>query len=526
MDKKYNILYVDDELGNIQSFKGIFRFTYSVFTSQSAKEGLELLENNIIHVVITDQRMPDMTGLKFLEEAIKINPECIRIIVTGFNDINVVMDAINKCGIYRYISKPWNVEELKIILKQATELYKLRQSNAHLIEELQQVNSSLENKIAQQLEKITEQHTKQKRSEDKYRLIADNSTDIICLHHIDSTLSFISPSVKDVLGYNAAEIIKTFPIDFFFEPDRIKFKKQLVHFRNNNFKSFTAEYRVKKANGRLIWLEFNISALFSNEKKLKGFQSSSRDVTNRKKAEEKLRKSYQKEKELNDLKSRFVSIASHQFRTPLTSIQTNMDLIYLKLDNEEPAFKDKYSKYLGRMTEEVNRLTDLVNDVLILGKIQNGKVAVSKQFIDLVILGEGLESKYNEIHLHSGRKLIFTVVNKPYLVLLDFKLIHIAISNFINNAFKYSDTKGDPELTIVFKKNLFQIIVKDYGIGIPEDEFDKLFNPFFRATNAENIAGTGLGLTISKEFIELSGGIITIKSQINIGTEVIVTFYK
>ncbi|WP_020529859.1 ATP-binding protein [Flexithrix dorotheae] len=158
MDNKYNVLYVDDELGNLQSFKGIFRFTYKVFTSQSAKEGLELLEKNQIHIVITDQRMPEMTGLKFLEEAIKISPDCIRIIATGFNDINVVMDAVNKCGIYRYISKPWNIEELKIILLQATELYNLRQKNAHLITELQQVNSSLENKVARQVEKITEQN--------------------------------------------------------------------------------------------------------------------------------------------------------------------------------------------------------------------------------------------------------------------------------------------------------------------------------------------------------------------------------
>src|SRR5437899_9131593 len=109
-----NILYIDDEIHNLNAFRASFRRLYNVFIAESAEEGKIILEKNDIHIIITDQRMPKITGIEFLESIIKKYPDPIRMLLTGYSDITAVVDAINKGQVYRYISKPWNDEELKL----------------------------------------------------------------------------------------------------------------------------------------------------------------------------------------------------------------------------------------------------------------------------------------------------------------------------------------------------------------------------------------------------------------------------
>jgi response regulator RpfG family c-di-GMP phosphodiesterase len=119
--KKYNILYVDDEQHNLNSFKAAFRRHYNVYTALGAKEGIEVLNTNPIHLIITDQRMPEMTGVEFLEKAIGLYPETIRMILTGFSDVEDIIRAINTGRIYRYITKPW--QELSYVLRGCLYIY-------------------------------------------------------------------------------------------------------------------------------------------------------------------------------------------------------------------------------------------------------------------------------------------------------------------------------------------------------------------------------------------------------------------
>ncbi|MDZ7845748.1 MAG: response regulator [Owenweeksia sp.] len=113
MEKKISVLYVDDEAHNLKSFKASFRRDYNVFTAESGQEGLEIFNNEDINVILTDQRMPGMTGIEFLVEVKKIDSEPMRILVTGFTDINAVIDSINRGQVYRYLTKPWQEEDLK-----------------------------------------------------------------------------------------------------------------------------------------------------------------------------------------------------------------------------------------------------------------------------------------------------------------------------------------------------------------------------------------------------------------------------
>lgn len=151
MEKKIAVLYVDDEEHNLKSFRASFRRDFEIHTAISGKDGLEILRKEDINVILTDQRMPQMTGIEFLIEANKVKPEPIRILVTGYSDINAVIDSINKGQIYRYISKPWKEEELKQTILSAVEIFSLRRENKELIGKLERANDQLEFLLRQRL---------------------------------------------------------------------------------------------------------------------------------------------------------------------------------------------------------------------------------------------------------------------------------------------------------------------------------------------------------------------------------------
>ena len=138
------VLYVDDEINNLNSFKAAFRRDFSIYTASSAAEGRRVLDGNEIGVIITDQRMPVTTGIEFLESVLHTNPDTIRILLTGFSDSNAVIDAINRGQVYKYLVKPWQNDELRIHIQNAIEIYNLRKENKELTYKLQIANMELE----------------------------------------------------------------------------------------------------------------------------------------------------------------------------------------------------------------------------------------------------------------------------------------------------------------------------------------------------------------------------------------------
>ena len=138
------VLYIDDETNNLNSFKAAFRRDFNIYTASSAREGRKILDAYEIGVIITDQRMPGMTGIEFLESIIPVYPDTIRILLTGFSDINAVMDAINRGQVYKYLVKPWQNDELKMYIENALEIYNLRKENKELARKLQLATLELE----------------------------------------------------------------------------------------------------------------------------------------------------------------------------------------------------------------------------------------------------------------------------------------------------------------------------------------------------------------------------------------------
>lgn len=150
-EKKINILYVDDESHNLYVFKASFRFDYHVFIASSPDEGLKILSEQEIHVLITDQRMPEKTGVEFLASILDQFPDPIRILLTGYSDIGAVIDAVNKGQIFQYLSKPWDEKQLREVIEKAYELYVSRKQNQIMVDNLLKTNEQLEFHLRQSL---------------------------------------------------------------------------------------------------------------------------------------------------------------------------------------------------------------------------------------------------------------------------------------------------------------------------------------------------------------------------------------
>lgn len=142
--QQINVLYIDDEAHNLTSFRACFRRIFNIFTAESAEEGRKIISHQDIHVILSDQRMPRMTGIEFFESIKDEFPHPIRILITGYTDINAVIDAINRGQVYKYLTKPWNDEDVRIYIEKAYEVYRLRKDNVKLTKTLIDVNLKLE----------------------------------------------------------------------------------------------------------------------------------------------------------------------------------------------------------------------------------------------------------------------------------------------------------------------------------------------------------------------------------------------
>lgn len=234
-----------------------------------------------------------------------------------------------------------------------------------------------------------------------------------------------------------------------------------------------------------------------------------------------LRESLEREQELGALKSRFVSMASHEFRTPLSTILSSIYLISkYKQDDDIP----KREKHIQRVISSVTHLTDILNDFLSVGKIEEGRISVRPDTLNIVdwiseaiadleaVLKPGQEIRYQ----HTGSTIIVT----------DPSLLRHIVQNLISNASKFSDEAKPVSVTTCVDADYFSLAVCDEGIGIPKEDLQHLSDRFFRAANATNIQGTGLGLHIVSRYVEMMGGIMDIDSILGKGTSITLQFKR
>ncbi|MFP4299932.1 MAG: PAS domain S-box protein [Spirulinaceae cyanobacterium] len=239
-----------------------------------------------------------------------------------------------------------------------------------------------------------------------------------------------------------------------------------------------------------------------------------RDISDRKKAEIELTEALAKEKELNDLKSRFITMTSHEFRTPLSSILSSAELLehYRHRWTEE-----KQNTHFNRIRVSVQHMTQLLNDVLFIGKVEAGRLEFNPQTLNIIDFCQGLVEEF-KIGVGAQHHLEYEVNLAEITAQGDEKLLRQILTNLLSNAVKYSSKDSTILLKVFLEGDRVIFQVKDNGIGIPPDEKSRLFESFHRATNVGNIQGTGLGLAIVKKCVELHQGKITVESEVDVGT--------
>jgi signal transduction histidine kinase len=239
-------------------------------------------------------------------------------------------------------------------------------------------------------------------------------------------------------------------------------------------------------------------------------------------AEQEVRKALQKERELNELKSRFVTIASHEFRTPLSTVLSSASLIgKYKLSEED----DKRQKHVDRIKSAVSNLTTILNDFLSISRIEEGKIYNVPSTFDLVALITEIREELQGF-LKAGQKIEYQHSGSETEVYLDKQLLKNSLFNLLSNASKYSAEGKSIILRSSINEQGTSLTVQDQGIGIPEADQAHLFTPFFRAHNVTNIQGTGLGLNIVKKYIDIMNGSLHFKSVLDAGSTFTISFPK
>ncbi len=238
-----------------------------------------------------------------------------------------------------------------------------------------------------------------------------------------------------------------------------------------------------------------------------------RNITDRKKLENNLIKAIAKEKELSALKTQFVTMASHKFRTPLSTILSSVFL----LENNTDADDQERKSYFDKIKRSVHHLTDLLNDFLSLGKLEEGKIKVAFSETNIKSFFQDFLQEIISLK-KTKQKILFTYEGMDCTVMTDQLLIKNILMSLMTNAIEYSSQEAEIQLAVELKKDNLCIRVTDQGIGIPEEEQHQIFKRFYRGQNTSNVEGAGLGLNIAKKYIRLLKGTIEFKSQLNKGT--------
>ena len=353
---------------------------------------------------------------------------------------------------------------------------------------------------------------------------------ILVISH-DGKIQLANPCVEKLFGYDSEELIGE-PLEILI-PD--SFKKRHQSHREGFFDRPKARemgsgldlFALKKS-GEEFPVEISLGHYrLDNERLAVAFVT---DVTERRKYNEQLELKVrertleltlmlEREKELNEIKSRFVSMASHEFRTPLSAILSSISLVetYTKMDDEE-----KRIKHVERIKSSVKNLTDILNNFLSLDKLEQGKVEMTKELFDLKEFGLDIIEDVKGI-LKPGQEIICEHSGELQTV-QDKKILRNVLLNLLSNAIKYSGENQQVIMSCRANPFSVEISVKDQGIGIPMEEQKNLFGKFYRARNAVNHQGTGLGLNIVKRYIDILDGDIRFVSEPDKGTEFVISY--
>ena len=381
-------------------------------------------------------------------------------------------------------------------------------------------------------------------SEEKFRNLVEASSDWVW--EVDKEFKYVysSPKVEELLGYNPEEIMGKTPYDFMSEEDAAKVEKVVseIFRQQESFKCLVNKNMHK--DGRTVVLETSGVPVYSSEGDFRGYRGIDRDVTEREKAEQELKRKTeelqkskelleeknielsqlnsrlaesQKElKELNLSKDKFFSILAHDLRSPFNSLLAFSKLLSEEYDN---LTNDEKKKFISNINNSTNNLYHLVENLLEWSRIQTGKLQSEPKDLDLQEFTSGIIYTLLGNAMNKNIELVNNV-EKSTFVRADERMLNSVLQNLVSNAIKF--TKQDGKITVASRRsgNMVEISVKDSGVGINKDDLQKLFRIDIQhsTTGTANERGTGLGLILCKELVMKCGGDISVESELNVGT--------
>lgn len=513
-----HLLVIDDEEEVLNAVRRILRKRHRIHTATSAEEGFRTLETHPINVVISDQRMPAMTGTEFFRRIRSRFPDVPRILLTGYADIQAVIGAVNEAGIFSYVAKPWDPPHLLSVVDDALAYHLNVKKQQDQVQRLSSALSELEEKIrrkAFELQDLTAslqcvQAEKEKLSI-RYRILFNAVSDAVFVHRIRDDLRLeefieVNDAACARLGYTRRELLALSPADIDAGgpvPDARDPARKLAAGQNALFEQF---YLTK--DGRRIPVEINANAFRLDGRP--AVMSIARDIADRKKVEESLKAAKEAAEASNRAKNDFLARMSHELRTPLNGILGFCEQL---MKGEEPLTTGQ-REGLDIIDKCGEHLLEMIGDMLDFTAIEDGRIDLESEPFNLRHLIR--EVVRVVLHKSAEKRIVFEwelAAETPSVVRGDGRRLKQILFNIINNSIKYTH-QGCIRLWVDYEDGHCRFTVSDTGMGIPPDKIDDIFLPFRRLTDAETTTdGVGLGLAICKKLVEKMGGEIGVESR-------------
>ena len=429
------------------------------------------------------------------------------------------------------------------VRKQNEDLLKEQKNQVlQFAEQTKRLNAELEKKIEDRTKMLKEtlealENTQQETTKalNFQKAILNHAGACIIATDTHGVVQLFNSTAEEYLGYSKSEVIDQVNVVQFHLASEIQakaaaFSREIGKIVTPDFNVLSAksmddlpnehEWTYVRKDGTTFTVSLNVTTLRDAQNTISGFLGVAVDISEIKKYQNSLQVALEKEKQLGDLKSRFVTMASHEFRTPLSTILSSVSLIdkYTSVEDLE-----KREKHVKRIKSAVGNMKDILEDFLSLGKMEEGKIQLNPELLTPAELRDELEAVIQEMQrLTKPSQQIthtFTVTEDCNV---DRKMLRHIMTNLISNAIKFSPEGSSVDVSCENKKNELAFTIQDTGIGISEADQKHLFERFFRAENASNIQGTGLGLHIISRYLDLVDGHIELASKLNKGSTFIV----
>ena len=535
---KPRVLYVDDEPENLRVFKYMFREWFEVATAASGMEALELMEIKPFDVIISDQRMPNMTGVDLLELVAERFPTITRMILTGYSDISSVIAAINRGRIYFYIEKPWKEAEIRLVVANAMEALQLRTELEARERELAVAEKLAENNL--RLEKMVQERTADlQRSEEELKHHRDNLQDlvdvqtknikaivdtaadgIITIDQHGNILSF-NAAAERIFGFKVSEAIGQHASMLMPTLDSSMYDKYIGNHSATEAGKVIGvgqEVAARHRDGSTFPAHLALSVVEVNGEK--HFTGILRDISVQKETERALIQARESAEAANFAKSAFLATMSHEIRTPMNGIIGTLEVL------RRASLTLYQTELVDTIGDSSTSLLTLIDDILDFSKIEAGKLELESEPLSLASLVERVGNALQPVADHKQVDMfIHADPSLPDWILGDSVRLRQILNNLLSNAIKFSARGKVRVRAVAAGLNSVQLIVADNGIGIAPEALEKLFIPFTQAESSttRHFGGSGLGLVICRRLVDMMGGRITVKSALGQGTTVTVS---